>query len=63
MTKSKQTYRALRGVENKKGERYEAGEVIPANAFPAAVIANWLERGILEAEQEQDDGSDPVGQG
>lgn len=42
-------YKVLIGCESdKKKKRYETGEIIEDGDFPKAVIANWVEIGVLE---------------
>ncbi len=46
---------------DKTGKAYEPGEIIPARAFPPAVVADWLKTvpPVLEpVEEEEKDGSD-----
>jgi hypothetical protein len=51
-------YKVVVGVDSdKKGKRWEPGDVVTERDFPKYVIAEWVEQGVLEPEdQEVDDG-------
>ena len=49
MTKSKVRYKVMVGVESdKKGTRFEPGDFVTDDDFPAKIIKLWLDQGVLK---------------
>ena len=40
-------YRAVTGLQNKKGDRFEIGDSVADKDFPKNVIAGWVKKGNL----------------
>ena len=47
-------YKVIRGIENKKGKRYEAGEVLDAAQLKGWSVKAWLASGVLKAVKDGD---------
>lgn len=51
---AKNKYRVIIGCQSDKtGKRYEPGDTCTGADFPARVIGNWLEIGVLAVEPEE----------
>jgi len=49
MTKKKASYKVVVGVESdKKGTRFEPGDFVTDDDFPAKIIKLWLDQGVLK---------------
>ena len=49
MAKTKARYKVLVGVESdKKGTRFEPGDFVTDDDFPAKIIKLWLDQGVLK---------------
>ena len=49
MAKKKVRYKVVVGVESdRKSTRFEPGETVTDDDFPAKVIKNWLAKGVLK---------------